>query len=65
MDTIAAIVTAQGTAAVSIIRISGSKSHEIVKFISNISDDELKPEISNLNGLLINLKIKKLKLIKL
>ncbi len=43
METIAAIVTSPGTAAVSIIRISGSKSHEIIKKISNISDEELIP----------------------
>lgn len=43
METIAAIVTSPGIAAVSIIRISGSNSHKIVKHISNITDDELIP----------------------
>ncbi|NQY80599.1 MAG: tRNA uridine-5-carboxymethylaminomethyl(34) synthesis GTPase MnmE [Candidatus Caenarcaniphilales bacterium] len=43
METIAAIVTSPGTAAVSIIRLSGSISHEVIKRISNISDEELIP----------------------
>ena len=43
MDTIAAIVTSPGTAAVSIIRISGDTSHEIIQKISNIEDKDLSP----------------------
>ena len=36
MDTIAAIVTAQGTAAVSIIRVSGEKRFDIIQKISKL-----------------------------
>ena len=40
MDTIAAIITSPGTAAVSIIRLSGDKSYEIITKISSIKDLE-------------------------